>query len=359
MADDRFAQQDTSDGERGLIQASAERLLRVLTAAPGRRDEALAVVNGFFGDRLADQGSTLAIPMTVRSGTEVLSIDRDSLARALPQATGRIALLVHGLMSTESVWDFPGDPDTTYGSLLARDHGITPVSLRYNTGRHISVNGREFARLLHYLVAAWPVPVSDITLIGHSMGGLVIRSACHYAFTTRPWHGFARFRRSWTSKTRRVVLIGVPNTGAPLEVFVSLTSAALWSLPIPATHLVGLGLDARSAGIKDLKFGAITDEDWLDQDLDARDGPVAHHVAMLKRAAYLIIAGGLTADPAHPLARVFGDALVTASSASGILSEMTGEGLFPGSTVRQLPRVTHMALAHRSQVYDEIDRWWP
>jgi hypothetical protein len=156
-----------------------------------------------------------------------------------------------------------------------------------------------------------------------------------------------------------VVLIGVPNTGAPLEVFVSLTSAALWSLPIPATHLVGLGLDARSAGIKDLRFGAITDEDWLDQDLDARDRPVANHVAMLKRAAYLIIAGGLTADPAHPLARVFGDALVTASSASGILSQMTGEGLFPGSTVRQLPRVTHVALAHRPQVYDEIDRWWP
>src|ERR1035438_4190861 len=236
MADDRYAQQDTPEGERGLILASAERLLRLLSAAPGRRDEALAVVNGFFGDRLADQGSKLAIPMTVHSGTEVLSINRDSLAGALPRATGRIAVLVHGLMSTESVWGFPGDPDTTYGSLLACDHTVTPVSLRYNTGPHISDNGREFARLLHHLVAAWPGPVRDITLIGHSMGGLVIRSACHYASATRPWRGLACLRRSWTSKVRRVVLIGVPNTGAPLEAFVNLASAALWALPIPATR---------------------------------------------------------------------------------------------------------------------------
>jgi len=359
MAGDRFARQDETDDERGLIEAGAHRLLRLLTALPGRRDEALAVVNGFFGDSLADQGSTLAIPMTMHSGTHVLSLDRDSLAHSFPQATGRIALLVHGLMSTESVWGFPGDPDTTYGSLLACDHAVTPVSLRYNTGRHISGNGREFARLLHHLVAAWPVPVRDITLIGHSMGGLVIRSACHYASATRPWRGLACFRRSWTSKVRRVVLIGVPNTGAPLEAFVNLASAALWALPIPATRLVGLGLDARSAGIRDLRFGAITDDDWLEQDPDARERPVTHRVAMLRRAAYLIIAGSVTADPAHPLARVFGDAFVTASSASGTLSETTGQGLFPGSTVRLFPKVTHMALAHRPEVYDEMDRWWP
>jgi len=359
MVGNRVGQPDEADDERGLILVGADRLLRLLTALPGRRDEALAVVNGFFGDRLADLGSTLAMPMTLHSGTDVLPLDRDRLTQALPHATGRIALLVHGLMSTESVWGFPGDPDTTYGSLLARDHGVTPVSLRYNTGRHISTNGREFARLLHHLVAAWPVPVRDITLIGHSMGGLVIRSACHYASATRPWRGFACFQRSWTSKARRVVLVGVPNTGAPLEVFANLTSAALWSIPIPATRLVGLGLDARSAGIKDLRFGAITDEDWLEQDPDSRERPVPHRVAMLRRAAYLIVAGGVTSNPAHPLARVFGDAFVTTSSASGTLNETTGQGLFLSSTVRLFPKVTHIALAHRPEVYNEIDRWWP
>jgi triacylglycerol lipase len=359
MAADRLPQPDVAGDQPGVILAGAEGLLRLLTGLPGPLDEALAVVNGFFGDSLADRGSALAIPMTLRSGTEVLPLDRSGLAHALPQATCRIVLLVHGLMSTESVWGFPGDADTSYGSLLARDRGVTPVSLRYNTGRHISINGREFARLLHHLVVAWPVPVRDITLIGHSMGGLVIRSACQYASTTRSWRDFARLRRSWTSKVRRVVLIGVPNTGAPLEVFANLTSATLWSLPIPATRLVGLGLDARSAGIRDLRFGAIADEDWVERDPDARERPVAHRVAMLRRAAYLIIAGSVTAYPDHPLARVIGDLLVTASSAAGTLGETTGQGLFPGATVRMFPKVTHIALAHRREVYDEIDRWWP
>ena len=199
MVDDRSVPQAEIDGDRGVIEANAERLLRLLLTLPGRRDDALAIVNGFFGDRLDDQGSPLAIPMTLRSRTDALTLDRDGLAEGLPQATGRICVVVHGLMANESVWGFPGDHDTTYGSLLARDHGVTPVYLRYNTGRHISINGRELAGLLHRLVTAWPVPVHDISLIGHSMGGLVIRSARHYASATRPWLDAIRLRRSWSS----------------------------------------------------------------------------------------------------------------------------------------------------------------
>ncbi|HEV3265255.1 MAG TPA: alpha/beta fold hydrolase [Acidimicrobiales bacterium] len=342
-----------------MIPAGAIRLLRLLAAVPDRRDDALAVVNGFFGDALDDQKSSLALPMTFRTGACEVSVDRAGLRRAFPEATGRIVLLVHGLMSTESVWGFPGDPKTNYGSLLERDHGVTPIGLRYNSGRHISTNGRELARMLHDLVAAWPVPVRDITLIGHSMGGLVIRSACYYASATRPWRDYAHLRRSWTSRVNRVVLIGVPNTGAPLEVFANWTSAALWSLPIPATRLLGLGLDVRSAGIRDLRFGSITDEDWLEKDPDARARPIPHRVAALRRAAYLIVAGGVTGDPTHPLAQVFGDAFVTASSASGTLGESADHVLFPGSTVRLFPRMNHIALAHRPEVYTEIDKWWP
>ncbi|HEY1989501.1 MAG TPA: alpha/beta hydrolase [Acidimicrobiales bacterium] len=343
-----------------MIPTGAFRLFRLLAAVPGRRNDALAVVNGFFGDALDDQGSSLALPMTWRSDTGgEVSTDRVSLGRAFPDATDRLALLVHGLMSTESVWGFPGDPKTTYGSLLARDHCVTPIWLRYNSGRHISTNGRELARMLHDLVAAWPVPVRDITLIGHSMGGLVIRSACHYASATRPWRDYPQLRRSWTSKVRRMVLIGVPNTGAPLEVFANWTSAALWSLPIPATRLLGLGLDVRSAGIRDLRFGSITDEDWREKDPDARVRPVPHRVDVLRRAGYLIIAGGVGGDTDHPLTQVFGDAFVTPSSASGAVREMAEEVLFPGSTVQLFPKVNHIALAHRPEVYAEIHRWWP
>jgi hypothetical protein len=156
-----------------------------------------------------------------------------------------------------------------------------------------------------------------------------------------------------------VVLIGVPNTGAPLEAFVNWTSAALWSLPIPATRLLGLGLDVRSAGIRDLRFGSITDEDWLEKDPDARVRPLPHRLATLRRADYLIIAGGVGGDPDHPLTQVFGDAFVTPSSALGALGGTADEVLFPGSTVRLFPNMNHVALAHRPEVYAEIDRWWP
>jgi hypothetical protein len=123
--------------------------------------------------------------------------------------------------------------------------------------------------------------------------------------------------------------------------------------------LLGLGLDVRSAGIRDLRFGSITDGDWREKDPDARVRPVPHRVAVLRRAAYLIIAGGVGGAPDHPLTQVFGDAFVTPSSASGALSQLDDEALFPGSTVRLFPKMNHIALAHRPEIYAEIDRWWP
>ncbi len=330
-------------GDWARVVAGAGPLLRLLTTLPGRLDDGVAVVNGLFGDALDDQGSSLATPMTIRAGTTVLPLERDALTEVLPDAGPRICLLVHGLMSTESVWQFSSTGSTTYGTLLARDHGVTPLTLRYNTGRHISTNGRELARLLNRMVAAWPVRVREIDLIGHSMGGLVIRSACHYARALRPLGRHLPIGRRWTTRLRRVVLVGVPNTGAPLEVIVNLTSAALWSLPVPATRLVGLGLDHRSAGIKDLRFGAILDEDWQEQDPGAFERTHPHRVRGLRRTRYLVIVGSVTADPEHPLARIIGDALVTPSSAAGLVEDASGGELLPGATVRLFPRVTHVA----------------
>ena len=301
---------DAGVGGRTGAVTNAGAVLGVLTAMRGRRDDALAVVNGLFGDALDDRESSFATSMTIRAGSTVLPLERDELRAVLAGAGGqvssRICLLVHGLMSTESVWQFPADASTTYGTLLADTHGVTPLSLRYNTGRRVSVNGRELAQLLNLLVRAWPVRVREINLIGHSMGGLVIRSACYYARTVRPRGRHLPIGRRWTTKVRRVVLVGVPNTGAPLEAFVNVASSTLWSLPVPATRLIGLGLDCRSAGIKDLRFGNIVDEDWLEQDPDARVRPQPHRVHRLRRAEHLVVAGTVTTDPEHPLARTIG-----------------------------------------------------
>ncbi len=318
----------------------------------------MAIVNGLFGDKLDDRDSRFATPMTIQAGDTRLPLDRHTLPDALATASkvgSRICVLVHGLMSTESIWRFPDEPSTTYGTLLGADHDVTVLSLRYNTGRHISTNGRELAHLLNRLVSAWPVRVREINLIGHSMGGLVVRSACHYARRVWPLGRRLPIGRRWTSKVRRVVLIGVPNTGAGLEALVNSASAALWALPVPATRLVGRGLDQRSAGIKDLRFGAILDEDWLEQDPGARRRTHPHRPHRLRRADHLVIAGSVTADPEHPVARLIGDALVTSPSASGRSPD--GE-LFPGASARMFPGVTHNALAHHPEVYEAIAAWW-
>ena len=155
-------------------------MLRVLTSFPGRSESLVAVVNGLFGDTFEDRDSRWSTPMTIRAGDTVLPFDRHALLDSLSTVDvgQRICVLVHGLMSTESIWGFANDPSTTYGTLLADDHDVTVLSVRYNTGRHISTNGRELAHLLNHLVSAWPVRVREVNLIGHSMGGLVVRSAC-------------------------------------------------------------------------------------------------------------------------------------------------------------------------------------
>ena len=154
------------------------------------------------------------------------------------------------------------------------------------------------------------------------------------------------------------MLIGVPNTGAHLEATVNTVSAALWALPVPATRLLGLGLDRRSAGIKDLRFGAIVDQDWLEQDPGTRTRVHPHRILRLRRARYLTIAGSVTADPKHPLAGVIGDALVTSSSAGGLTGQAGVEELFPNATHHVLPKVTHIALAHHPDAQAAINSWW-
>jgi triacylglycerol lipase len=341
--------------------AGPRAIVRLLTSATGRRDDAVAIVNGLFGDGLEERESNLATPMTLRAHDAVLPLERDALAAALTAAdvtaSPRICILVHGLMSTESIWRFPnrvtGGETVTYGTRLSDAHGVTTLSLRYNTGRHISANGRELALLLDRLLRSWPVRVRELDLIGHSMGGLVVRSACHYG--RRPFGRRWTVRRRWTTRVRRVVLIAVPNTGAGLEALVNSASASLAAIPGPATRLLGRGLDRRSAGIKDLRFGSILDEDWTDVDPASRERPHPHRPLVLRRARCLVIAGTITTDPEHPIARALGDSLVTHASAAGLAEE--GE-LFASATTHVFPKVGHNGLAHHPDVADAITTWW-
>lgn len=234
-------------GTTRVVGAGLDGLWRALPAglaATGpRREAVVAALNGVVGDHLADTGNPLAIPMQLRIGGRPW---REALATAAATPSRRVLVLVHGLAMHDGQWRRHGHD---HGQVLAQALGVTPVYLHYNSGRHVSQNGQDFAAALDDLVAHWPVPVDELMIVGHSMGGLVARSACHGA-AGRPW------RR----RLSRVVFLGTPHHGAALERGGRLVDAALGVSPY-AAPLARLGR-VRSAGITDLRYGNVQEADW-------------------------------------------------------------------------------------------------
>lgn len=311
-------------------------------------DVGIGALNGVLGDYLHTRGNDLAVEMTAIVRNVPVASSPDALAQAYPKATERIVVLLHGLCCTESTWLFPGSKDDSYGSRMHRDFGFTPVFVRYNTGRHISENGRGFCGLLHDLASHWPAEVEEIALVGHSMGGLVARSACLYA---------ARLERPWLGKVKRAFYIGSPHLGAPLEKVGNVASAILGKVPDPVTRLVRDLINLRSTGIKDLRYANLVDEDWVGRNPDAVLENHRTHTPLSERVEHFVVAGTLTAQEKHVIGQMVGDALVRVPSATG-RPERGGHGLgLPDDHVRLFPGLHHMTLAHHGAVYEQLAAW--
>jgi len=318
---------------------------------PGR--VALAVLNGAHGDLLQREAPALTLDMTVRVAGRAVPPDAAALRTAFPDATGGLAVFLHGLTETEDSWHHGaqrhhGDPSVTFGSRLRRDLGLTPVHLRYNTGLHISENGRALDALLGALVAAWPVPVQDVVLVGHSMGGLVARSALHQAGGGRAdAHG-------WTSLVRDTITLGSPHLGAPLERHVHQLAAQLARLP--ETRPLATLLTLRSVGIKDLRRGTLVEADWSGRDLDAITPGQHTHVPLHDGARHFVVLATLSRNPEGRLADLLGDLLVQPRSASGD----TGDDdrlAFPPDHVHRIGGLHHLDLLGHPLVYARIREW--
>ncbi len=309
---------------------------------------ALGALNGIYGNHVATRAPELALTMEVRRHGRAVSLSPEPVRAAFPDATSRIVVFIHGLCETDGSWRIaPGGPERadrrSYGQRLQDELSYTPVYLRYNTGLHISDNGQELARLLESLTRAWPVGVAELVLVGHSMGGLVARSACHYGE-----RGGMRF----TDAVRHVFCLGTPHLGADLEKGVH---ALAWALGrLPETRALGLFLNARSAGIKDLRYGSCLEEDWCDCDPDEYLGDRCQETPFLPDAHYYFV--GASLSPA-PLGRLVGDLLVRMPSASGRGSGTGRRIPFEVDNGHELSGVNHFELLNHPAVYEQIVRW--
>ncbi|MGO8934203.1 MAG: hypothetical protein ACLQDA_10875 [Terracidiphilus sp.] len=307
------------------------------------REAVLAALNGVLGDHLVATGNPLAIPMRLRHNGHFLRLDRDSLAASISRPSRRLAVLVHGLGLNDRHWNRKGHD---HGAALARDLGYTPLYLQYNTGLHISINGRAFAELLDALLAQWPVPVEEVIIIGHSMGGLVSRSAYHYGSNSR---------HDWPRRLDKLIFLGTPHHGAPLERGGHWLELALGKNPytVAFTHLGRI----RSAGITDLRYGNLLDQDWQGRDRFEHAGDARQAMPLPEGVRCFAIAATTGNKVGDVFDRVLGDGIVPLSSALGRHEQPHLALSFAKSRQWIGYAMNHLELLDRQEVYGQIRNW--
>jgi pimeloyl-ACP methyl ester carboxylesterase len=329
-------------GISASLKASAKGLTVASEAGIGPELEATsrgrfvrAAINGLIGDRLREEGSRFAFDMGVRVDGRDITLDREGVAAAYPNATDTMVVFIHGLSENEAYWNRAARPRTgtrkevperrSYGERLEGE-GWTPVYVRINTGLPIAENGVGLAAMLDRLVLSWPTGVRRIAFVGHSMGGLIVRAAC--AVNTDS-------ESPWTDRVTDVICLGTPHLGAPLERVVNKGVAAMGRVPEMAPF--GRILEYRSIGILDLRHG------------------LARDVQNLPNARYRLVAATLTRSPRSVTSSTVGDYLVPYSSALG--RRRGGEEMFPGAETLHVPLADHFDLLNHDDIYAAIREW--
>jgi pimeloyl-ACP methyl ester carboxylesterase len=314
--------------------------------APGQsnpeREAVLAALCGVWGDHLDATHNPLAIEMAFRMHGQALTLNREALRLRIPAPRGRILLLLHGLCMNDLQWLRQGHD---HGMELAQALGLTPVYLHYNSGRHISHNGRTLSEALDILLAQWPVPVEELVLLGHSMGGLVARSACHHAAVTRA---------PWLARLGRLICLGSPHHGAPLERGGRLLDSVLDMSPYLAPF-ARLGR-ARSAGISDLGFGNLQNGDWQVPAHAAQQDTRLPTPLPAGMPTYLVAA--VQAQQAdHARNALIGDGLVPLASALGEHTDPARTLPVPDQHKLVVTGANHWDLLNHAQVGKSLQRW--
>ena len=313
-----------------------------LEASPSspRRDALVAALNGVLGDHLLRSGNALAIRMQLRQHGQPLDLASLGAGLADKGVPRRVLLLVHGLCMSDVGWQRNGHD---HGQWLGRALGLAPIYAYYNSGRHISDNGRALADALEQLVADWPGPLDEIVIVGHSMGGLVARTALAQA---------AEAGQQWPQKLHQLVFLGTPHHGAPLERAGNWLHRVMDLSPYmaPFTRLSRL----RSEGITDLRHGNLLASDW-------QGGSRFHHgdrrtpVPLPAGAACYAIASTAGA-PGSP-GSLLGDGLVPVDSALGHHKRRALDLGIPASHQWLGHGIHHLDLLSDPAVYRRLLSW--
>jgi pimeloyl-ACP methyl ester carboxylesterase len=305
------------------------------------RQAVLAALNGVMGDTLVAYANPLATPMSLRYRGEAIS------AKAMPakaQAKGKIVLMLHGLCMNDLQWNAElNNTSHDHGAFIAQSLGYTPVYVRYNTGLHTSQNGRELCEQLAQLVAHWPVRIDHISIVAHSMGGLVARSALHIAQSEG---------MPWLAHIKHLVCLGTPHHGAPLEQAGNGIDLLLSSTPFsaPFKRLAQL----RSAGITDLRYGFVADEHWHGKDRFRRTPDHRMPVPLPQGVACYAIAASTAAQRSALADRLIGDGMVPLHSALGKHEDDALTVGFDKEAQYIAYRTNHMQLLSSAEVAHQI-----
>ncbi len=307
----------------------------------------VSAVNGICGDHLEATRNSLAVDMHFSTPEALLELDPEAIAAALPNASPHLVVFVHGLCLSPFSWRRGGAE--SIGDTLREARGMTPIYLGYNTGRHISTNGRELSEHLTRLCEAWPVPVESLSLVGHSMGGLVIRSACWYAQADGA---------PWLASLQRIACLGTPHHGAALEKAGSLFDRSMQAVQYVDPLILS---KHRSVGIKDLRHGNLLDEDWAqagagDDEVPRRDTRRA--VPLLEDVDYYFVAASIGRDDRDLKGRLLGDFLVRLGSATGAHREGARRLPIPAENCGIFHEMNHFDLLSDPRVHERIVDWF-
>lgn len=303
----------------------------------------MSVLNGVLGDHMAAGGNSLAITLNFRHEGHVLYLNRESLDCAIPQPKGKILLMLHGHCMNELQWKRNGHD---HGQVLAAANGFTPMYVRYNSGLHISQNGRALADKLEELVSVWGVPVEEICIIGYSMGGLVARSACHYA---------AQAGHSWLQHVQKLLFVGTPHHGSMVEQAGNLIDLILEVSPYTQA-LSRLG-KIRSAGTTDLRHGNMIDEDWVGRNRFSHAADVRVPMSLPENIQCYAIAALIAQEHCEIRGKLIGDGLVPLRSALGHHRDTRRALEFDAQHQKIFYGMNHMGLLDSQEVCAQLQSW--